>query len=89
MLSHAKSSNSFWRGNKDGSGFVKSITFDSTLRPDFISVWNGKNSSYSHLGMFGCRAFAHISRDERAKLDGNAKECIFLVYAHEDFDYRL
>ena len=39
--------------------------------------------------MFGCRAFIHIPRDERTKLDGKSKECIFLGYPHEEFGYRL
>ena len=39
--------------------------------------------------MFGCRAFVHVPRDERTKLDGKSKECIFLGYACEEFGYRL
>ena len=39
--------------------------------------------------MFGCRTFVHILRDERSKLDGKSKQCIFMGYGHEDFGYRL
>ena len=52
-------------------------------------VWTGKDISYQHLKVFGCRAFVHVPRDERTKLDGKSKECIFLGYAHEEFGYRL
>ena len=38
--------------------------------------------------MFGCREFVHILKDERSKLDVNAKPCIFLGYGHEEFGYR-
>lgn len=45
--------------------------------------------SYDHLRVFGCRAFAHIPKDERSKLDDKSKQYIFLGYAHEEFGYRL
>lgn len=31
--------------------------------------WTGKDASYKHLKVFGCRAFVHIPSDERSKLD--------------------
>ena len=52
-------------------------------------VWTGKEVSYDHLRVFGCRAFVHIPKDERSKLDPKAKQCIFLGYGHEEFGYRL
>ncbi|PKI73141.1 hypothetical protein CRG98_006483, partial [Punica granatum] len=52
-------------------------------------VWTGKKVSYKHIRIFGCRAFVHIPRDERSKLDAKAKQCIFLGYAHEEFGYRF
>ena len=52
-------------------------------------VWTGKDVSYDHLREFGCKAFIHIPKDERSKLDVKAKPCIFLGYGHEDFRYRL
>ena len=41
------------------------------------------------MRVFGCRAFVHIPKDERSKLDPRAKQCIFLGYGHEEFGYRL
>nr|GFA75333.1 retrovirus-related Pol polyprotein from transposon TNT 1-94 [Tanacetum cinerariifolium] len=32
-------------------------------------VWSGKDVSYSHLRVFGCKASVHIPKDERSKLD--------------------
>ncbi|KAI4334908.1 hypothetical protein L6164_013610 [Bauhinia variegata] len=52
-------------------------------------VWKGKDVSHKHLRVFGCRAFVHIPRDERFKLDGKSKQCIFLGYGNEEFGYRL
>ena len=41
------------------------------------------------MRVFGCWAFVHVSKDERSKLDNEAKSCIFLEYGHEEFGYRL
>lgn len=51
--------------------------------------WSGQEASYGHLRVFGCRAFVHIPKDERSKLDGKTKQCIFLGYGDEEFGYRL
>ena len=34
-------------------------------------------------------AVVYIPRDERPKLDGKTKQCIFIGYGHEDFGYGL
>ena len=39
--------------------------------------------------MFGCKAFAHISKEHRQKLDDKATLCIFIGYGDEEFGYRL
>ena len=52
-------------------------------------VWTGKKASYNHLKVFGCRAFVHIPKDERAKLDAKTKECIYLRSPKDEFGYRL
>ncbi|MCI61994.1 retrotransposon-like protein, partial [Trifolium medium] len=35
------------------------------------------------------RAFVHIPRDERSKLDKKPKQCLFMGYGNEQFGYRL
>ena len=52
-------------------------------------VWTGEEVSYTHLRVFGCKAFVHIHKDERSKLHDKAKQCIFLGYGHKQFGYRL
>ena len=36
-------------------------------------VWYGKVVSYDHLWVFGYKAFVHVSKDERSKLDVKTK----------------
>jgi hypothetical protein len=52
-------------------------------------VWTGKDVSFEHLRVFGCKAFVHIPKDKRSKLDRKVKQCIFMGYGHEEFGYRL
>ena len=39
--------------------------------------------------MFGYKAFVHISKYERSKLDVKVIPCIFLGYCHEELRYEL
>ena len=52
-------------------------------------IWFGKHVSYDHLCVFGCRAFVHVPKDERSKLDKKAMQCIFIGYGEDEFGYRF
>jgi hypothetical protein len=52
-------------------------------------VYYGKEVSYDHLKVFGCKAFVHIPQDERSKLDSKTRQCIFLSYGGDQFSYKL
>ena len=43
-------------------------------------VWIGKKASLSHLRLFGCDAYLHVSKDKRTKLDNKSERCIFIGY---------
>ena len=53
------------------------------------SVWYGKDVSYVHFRVFGCKSFIHVSKDERSELDAKTKQCIFIRYGLDEFDYTL
>ena len=42
-----------------------------------------------HLCVFECNAYAHVPKEERGKLDSEAKKCIFMGYGNEMKGYRL
>ncbi|KAK4438639.1 Retrovirus-related Pol polyprotein from transposon TNT 1-94 [Sesamum alatum] len=65
---------------------LPSVPFDKEIPEE---VWSRKKASYSHLKVFGCQAFAHIPKDERAKLDSKTKQCIYLGAPKYEFGYRL
>ena len=39
--------------------------------------------------MFGCKAFAHILKEHRTKLEDKATPCILVGYGDPEFGYRL
>ena len=39
--------------------------------------------------MLGCKAFIHIPKEQRLKLDDKTTQCIFIGYGDEEFDYKL
>jgi hypothetical protein len=90
MLSHSKLSKSFWGEALNTAVHLINRSPSHALDGDVPEwVWKGKDVSYDHLRVFGCRAFVHIPKDERSKLDSKTKECIFLGYGNGEFGYRL
>ncbi|KOM31594.1 hypothetical protein LR48_Vigan01g114900 [Vigna angularis] len=43
-------------------------------------IWCGKNVIYDHLCVFCCKAFVHVPKDERSKLDVKTRQCIFIGF---------
>ena len=52
-------------------------------------MWSGKEVSYRHLRVFGCKAFVHTPKDERLKLDMKTRPCGFIGYGLDEFGYRF
>ena len=51
-------------------------------------VWTGKDVSYSHLKVFWCKAFVHMPKEQRSKLDSKSTPCIFVGYGDAKFGYK-
>ncbi|MDV3181226.1 MAG: hypothetical protein Q8830_03370, partial [Candidatus Phytoplasma australasiaticum] len=52
-------------------------------------IWADKNVSYKHLRVFGCKAFIHVPKDERQKLDVKTWQYVFIGYGQDEFGYRF
>jgi len=90
LLSKAKLSGSFWGEALYTVAHVINLCSVVVLHVDVLErVWYGKDVSYSHLRVFGCKAFVHVPKDERSKLDAKTRECIFIGYGHDEFGYRF
>lgn len=74
MLSHAKLPNQFWAEALMTALYVINWSPCVPLGGDIPQrVWSGKEVSYKHLRVFGCRAFVHVPKDERSKLESKTK----------------
>jgi len=90
MLSLAKLPRSFWGEAMRTACYLINLSPSVPLKGDYPErVWTGKDVSYEHLRVFGCKAFVHVPKEQRSKLDNKATQCIFLGYADEEFGYRL
>ena len=52
-----------------------SLDFDIPKR-----VLTGKDIYYSHLKVFRCKAFVHVPKEQRSKLDNKSTLCIYVGY---------
>lgn len=46
-------------------------------------MWTGKPINLKHIRVFGCKAYAHIPCEKRAKLDPKSKSYIFTDYCED------
>ena len=90
ILAHSNFPKSFWGEAMRIEVDLINLSPSAPLDDDVLErVWTGKDVSYKHLRVFGCRAYVHIPKYERYKLDEKCKPCISLGYVHEEFNYRL
>ena len=45
-----------------------------------FEAFHGYKLEAGHLRVFGCKAFAHVPKDERSKLNAKSIKCIFIGY---------
>ena len=90
MLSEAKLPKHFW------GEALYTVLHVINLSPVVVlssevpnKIWSGKNVKYDHLGVFGCKAFVHVPKDERSKSDAKSKQCIFIGYGENEFGYKF
>jgi len=67
--------------NRSPSKALKNVTA--------FEVWTGQKPSLNHLKVFGCKAYVHIPKEQRTKLEVKAVKCIFVGYSMESKAYRL
>jgi len=90
LLSHAKLHKNFWGEALMTAVYLINLSPCYPLQGDVPNrIWYNKEVSYDHLKVFGCKAFVHIPQDERLKLDDKTRQCIFLGYGLDEFEYKL
>ncbi|GMI64919.1 hypothetical protein HRI_000161200 [Hibiscus trionum] len=91
LLSDVKLSRSFQDEALNTMTHVINLSPSVPLRGDVADrIWFGKDVSYDHLRVFGCKTFVYFLKDERSKLDAKTRQCIFIGYGLDvEFGYRL
>ena len=90
MLKLARLPKSFW--GEAVNTVVYLINISPLVPLDFHipqRVWIGKDIPYSQLKVCRCKAFMHVPKEQRVKLDDKETPCIFIGYGDEEFGYRL
>ena len=81
---------SFWGEAVNSTVYLINKSPSFPLDFDILQiVWIGKYVPYSHLKVFGCKAFMHVPKEKRSKHDDKATLCIFIRYGDKEFDNRL
>ena len=90
MLADAKLPRKFWAEALSTAVYLQNRSPTKALnKMTQYQAWRYERPTVNHLRIFGCTAFAHVSKDERKKLDSKARKCIFLGYRSETKGYRL
>lgn len=90
MLSEAKLPKHFWGEALYTAMHVINLSPAAALNAEVPDkIWFGKNVRYDHLRVFGCKAYVHVPKDERSKLDAKTRQCIFIGYGQDEFGYKL
>ena len=90
MMKGKNLSNGFWAEAISTTVYLKNkipTRFLDNITP-FEALYGSKPTIHN-LKIFGCKAFAHIPKENRKKLDAKAIKCIFIGYCSEFKAYKL
>ncbi|RDX81118.1 hypothetical protein CR513_38245, partial [Mucuna pruriens] len=70
MLSETRLPKHFWGETLYIAVHVINLSLVVDLNAEVLDkIWFDKDIKYDHLQVFGCKAFVHVPKDERSKLD--------------------
>lgn len=89
MLADAGMPKMFWAEAVNCANYLRNRCYTScrSLVPE--EIWTGKKPSVKHLKPFGCRAYVHVPKQLRNKLDDRATLCVLVGYSSQVKGYRL
>jgi len=90
MLKGKNLTNGFWAEAVNTVVYLKNRSPTKSLeyKTPFEALF-GFKLAVSHLRVFGCKAFAHVPKENRKKLDSKAIKCTFIGYCSEYKAYKL
>jgi len=90
MLKGKNLTNGFWAEAVNTVVYLKNRSPTKSLeyKTPFEALF-GFKPTVSYLRVFGCKAFAHVPKENRKKLDSKAIKCTFIGYYSEYKAYKL
>ena len=89
MLKGKNIHNGFW-GEAINAIYSKNRSPTKILNmKTLFEAFYGYTPKVNHLRVFGCKASAHIPKDERRKLDAKSIKCTFIGYCDDQNAYKL
>jgi len=90
LLSHSKLPKAFWGEALVTAAYVLNHSPCVPLQYEAPEkIWSGRDISYDQLRVFGCKAYVHVPKDERSKLDVKTRECVFIGYGQDMLGYKF
>jgi len=89
MLIDANLPNKYWGEAVCTANYLQNRLYTKTTEMTPFERWHKRKSSLQHIHVFGSKAYAHVSKELRRKLDEKAKEFVFVGYAEDAKGYRL
>ena len=90
MLADSKLPHKFWAEALSTAVYLRNHSPTKAVKGMTpFEVWNQKKPSVSYFCVFGCKAYSHVPKDERGKLDCKARMCILLGYGEQTKGYQL
>ena len=90
MIKGKNISNGFWAEAISTAVYLKNRSPTKILENKTpFEAFYGYKPEVNHLRIFGSKAFAHIPKEDRRKLDAKAIKCIFIGYCTEYKAYKM
>ena len=90
MILDAKLPQKFWAESISTAVYLRNRCPTKAVQDQTpYQMWFGQKPKVDYSRVFGCDVYAHVPKDERAKLDPKARKCILLGYGDTTKGYRL
>lgn len=90
MLHSSGLGKGFWQLGLQAAVYIKNLTPTRSLGGMTPwEAWHGTKPDVSHLRVFGSKAYAHVPKDNRRKLDSKTQECVLVGYSEDSKGYLL
>lgn len=89
MLMDARMPSRYWAEATSTAVYLQNHLPSRVVETTPYELWWGRKPNVSHLKVFGCKAFVHVPKEKRSKLQDKAKEMTFVGYSNNHKAYRF